>query len=472
MKKLLLSAWITLASVLQLQANNVQVSNVSLSDPNAVQQTSLINYNISWENSWRTSTNEKNYDGVWLFVKYKKANTSDWRHATLSSTGFTAPTGSTIQVGSDGKGAWMYRSADGQGDVNWTGAQLKWNYSVDGLTPEDSVEIKLFAIEMVYIPSGPFYLGCGGTSVNQFQKGNVSPSTPYLVNSNNEIIIENTTGNLYFNTAPNSTNGDHTGILSANFPKGYNAFWLMKYEASNQQMIDFYNHVTSAAATNLGIASMIPTGAHPNYQTDKPFKAFTTSWRALTAYADWTGMRPYSELEYEKACRGVNNFSVPNEYAWGNTNYVSVNSTINANAEDEKVNLPANANCYIVGSSNIGSLSLRNGIFATTTSDRYAAGAGYYGNMEMSGNVNECVVHISNPAGRAFTGVNGDGYLSATGEANVPTWPTNTFGQKSRGGSYTSQANSARVSDRSSALSDNESAFLYIYGIRLARNAE
>jgi hypothetical protein len=38
----------------------------------------------------------------------------------------------------------------------------------------------------------------------------------------------------------------------------------------------------------------------------------------MAAFADWSGLRPMSELEYEKACRGYNTPAVPNEYAWGN----------------------------------------------------------------------------------------------------------------------------------------------------------
>ena len=61
------------------------------------------------------------------------------------------------------------------------------------------------------------------------------------------------------------------------------------------------------------------------------------SWPDLCAYADWAALRPMTELEYEKACRGPNN-PVLGEYAWGNTsisltavsqtNYACPNSSI------------------------------------------------------------------------------------------------------------------------------------------------
>ncbi len=53
-----------------LQASNVQVNNVSytgdVGDP-----LYEITFDIAWENSWRTSTLESNYDAAWIFVKYK-----------------------------------------------------------------------------------------------------------------------------------------------------------------------------------------------------------------------------------------------------------------------------------------------------------------------------------------------------------------------------------------------------------------
>jgi len=41
------------------------------------------------------------------------------------------------------------------------------------------------------------------------------------------------------------------------------------------------------------------------FYTYAPAKAVNyISWSDLTAYADWAGLRPITELEYEKACRG------------------------------------------------------------------------------------------------------------------------------------------------------------------------
>ena len=136
MKKILT---IFIAGLISLStfANDVLVSTVSL-----VGQTTAgalnthftnVQFSINWKNSWRTSTNESNYDGCWLFVKYRKQSTSVWLHATLNTTGQTAPVGSTVQPSLDGKGAWIYRAANGIGDVTYNAAQLRWNYGADGV---------------------------------------------------------------------------------------------------------------------------------------------------------------------------------------------------------------------------------------------------------------------------------------------------------------------------------------------------
>ena len=85
-------------------ANNILVTNASISGQNTTNHTALVNFGVSWENSWRTSTNENNYDGGWIFVKFRKNGTSAWRHATINVTGNTAASGATITVPADGKG--------------------------------------------------------------------------------------------------------------------------------------------------------------------------------------------------------------------------------------------------------------------------------------------------------------------------------------------------------------------------------
>ncbi|HEX2898177.1 MAG TPA: hypothetical protein VHS96_00505, partial [Bacteroidia bacterium] len=65
---------------------------------------------------------------------------------------------------------------------------------------------------------------------------------------------------------------------------------------------------------------------------------------------------------------------------------------------------------------------LRCGFAGHANSDRLQAGAGYYGHMELSGNLWELCVS-TRATGLGFSGNHGDGTLAENGEADVPTWP-------------------------------------------------
>jgi formylglycine-generating enzyme required for sulfatase activity len=448
-------------------ANNVQVSSPSISGQNTSSHYSMVNFDVSWENSWRTSSNESNYDAVWLIVKFRKANSGLWQHATLNyaspgtaaACGHTQPSGSVLSTSSDGKGAFLYRSADGTGNVSYTGAGLRWNYGADGVLDNDSVEIRVYAVEMVYITQGQFYLGTGGTEVGSFKSG--STSNPYLVTSDSAIIIGTTITNLYY-----SGSGDQIGPLPLAFPKGYKAFWSMKYEISEQQYADFLNSLdaTRAATRNIGIP-----GTANNYVPANPERAAETlSGVDFLAIMDWMALRPMTELEYEKNCRGYNIMPLPNEYAWGNTTISGVTAVNNASTAQET---PQNGNAVYYSGANFLARPIRCGAFARdTTISRTESGGSYYGTLDLSGNVQEYTMIVGNTTGRAFTGLHGDGNIDANGEANVTNWATG--GLAYRGGYYSDYNTNLRVSDRTYAFSFSNATRAAGYGGRGVRTAE
>lgn len=465
MKKLLFS----IASILatgSLFANNIVVSNVSLSGRDQTNDFTLVNADVAWNNSWRTSTNESNWDGAWIFVKYRKVRTTVWNHATINyaaasaaASGHTEPAGATIKTSADGKGVFLYRSANGVGNVNFTGAKIRWNYGIDGVKDNDSVEVRVFAMEMVYVPTGSFYLGSGGSETYAFRDG--STTNPYKVVDANEISVETTAGNLNYTAG---LSADRLGPIPATFPTGYNAFWLMKYEASQQQYADFLNHLDLNKATLRTFATF--TGTHPNLIAPFPERVCGgASFADLLAYADWSGLRPYSELEYEKACRGADVMPVSEEYAWGNTTLVNVTTVSSTGTANEATT--AFANC------NISAALKRCGLFATSVASRDTAGATYYGIMEMSGSVWESVVNVSNPTARLFlASKHGSGSLDADG--NSPTWHAvgNSI-YSLRGGSISNVATLSRVSDAGNrnygTYYGNFTTRGAAFGIRLAR---
>ncbi|MEO8769200.1 MAG: SUMF1/EgtB/PvdO family nonheme iron enzyme [Ferruginibacter sp.] len=453
-------------ALLFTKANNIQLANVVLNGQNTTSQFSLVNFDVSWENSWRTITNESNYDGAWIFVKFRKKTSSLWQHATIDLMGATIPGGSVIQTSADGKGVWIYHAAPGSdftGNVNYTGAKIRWNYGVDGVLNTDSVEIRVFALEMVYVPQGSFKVGTDGNETNVFREG--SKTSPYLVASENAITVSNTAGNLYY-ASTNGIGGDLGGPIPATFPKGFQPFWMMKYECSQQQYVDFLNNLDVARATNRYTA--IYTGVHPNLTAAFPERAANQlSITDLLAFSDWAGLRPNTELEYEKACRGYNQTPVPNEFPWGNTTIAATTATTNTGLSNETAN-DGNAN-YANGLA----LPTRTGIYATATSNRQQSGGTYYGIMDMAGNEAEVVISVASTGGRAYQNKNGDGNLDAAGDANVTTWPAASSGYSLRGGYYADAANQLRTSERYYGIFNGTISNRFVYlGIRLGRTAE
>ena len=172
------------------------------------------------------------------------------------------------------------------------------------------------------------------------------------------------------------------------------------------------------------------------------------------AYTDWAGLRPMTELEFEKACRGIAT-PVAGEFAWGNTTATAANNITNGDAINETTNT-SGANASFNYQTNVQG-PMRTGVFATGSTTRGQAGSAYYGIMEMSGNLWERTVTVGNATGRAFAGVHGNGTLSAAGYADISTWPgyigtevTGATGSGFRGGSW-GDLERLCVSDRFSA---------------------
>jgi formylglycine-generating enzyme required for sulfatase activity len=186
-------------------------------------------------------------------------------------------------------------------------------------------------------------------------------------------------------------------------------------------------------------------------------------WSDLMAYLDWSALRPMTEFEYEKACRGTLP-QVVNEYAWGVpaaqpspapiTQALS-SAIANAGTANEISTTSGNGLCAW-GANNAALGPLRCGFAATGSTSRVQAGATYYGCMDMAGNVWEQCVGGNQSAGvnyGGFTGILGDGLLLATGYTNTSGWPawggSNSGGGIMRGGDwFTNDARTLQISDR------------------------
>ena len=450
-------------------ANNIKVSNISLenlNDPDWVQ----VEFDLSWENSWRLSAGPSNWDAAWVFIKYR-VNSGEWAHAQLNSSDFVAATGSTIDVSADGVGAFVYRDSDGSGDLNLQGMRLRWDYGT--IDTNDIIDIKVFAVEMVYVPEGSFFIGSTGTEENgMFFSG--SSEIPYEVTSENVINISPSAGNLYYDNTDGlgeENIGDQLGPIPASFPKGFNAFYTMKYEVSQAQWVDFFNTLTGTQKVTNDVTGPLGKNSdgeitrngiswldgNSNATTTNPDIALNFVAAAFTSnYLDWAGLRHMTELEYEKTCRGPI-APKPGEFAWGNANIATTAYTyINLGEPNEQITNPEQGVGNIIYTTTNGTPSgpKRVGITSASaiTKNREETGGSYYGIMELTGNVYERIITVGIPEGRIFDGASGDGILSASGEANQANWPLNdgtAIGY--RGGSYANNIPFINVSDRTDA---------------------
>lgn len=473
------------------RANNISVANISLTNTEA--GCTFVQCDVSWNNSWKASWTEgettiTNWDAAWVFIKYRVAtNNAPWQHASLgtSQSDHIVPAGASFAVGltgSKGTGVFFYRSNEGSG--SWTNTlKLKWNYAQDGVSRPVPVDVQVFAIEMVYVPKGSFYLGSGGAEPGRLYEGG-GGNTPFLVSNAGPINCANVAGSLWGASQAGDSNMGDTGTIPAAFPNGYNAFYCMKYEISQGQWVAFFNTLTASQKPTVDI-----TGANGGKNSDTTLYRNTVSWtnaacdatcaapeRACnylywadgTAYADWAGLRPMTELEFVKACRGPL-MPAANEYAWGSSAIVQAGGFSGTDSSTETV-LPANANASY-GSNGGVQGPVRCGIFATATSGRAASGASYWGIMEMSGNLTELPVTIGRAEGRAFAGTLGDGVLSSDGRANELTWPVaNAIGAGFLGGNWLDGVTFLRVSDRTSAARTQPARYQNL-GFRAVRPA-
>lgn len=488
----------------QVQANNIRVTNVRLTglDTSAgagnPANFTLVRFDLAWENAWRLNyaIGMNNHDAAWVLVKFRVLG-GTWRHAYLNNVGHQVGTWggegvgpALIDVGNlnpaqayndttnPGMGVYISNGSiiPELGPFSATNMRLRWNYGRQGVPDGALVELKVITIETVYIPEGFFFVGTEGTEKGSFTNGNwvSGPTIPLNITSENTLTIGTAAGNLWGRASSGDSTIGGAGSLAAAFPKGHRGFYLMKYEITQRQWIDFFNMLTDAQKNLRDITGLngknsdgLTTRNNISYSSgnaELPSNLYGEvacnylGWADVAAYLDWTALRPFTELEFEKAVRGERR-GTEKEFAWGTAGIGNLPYTL-GNAGTDSELIASNYTSADIGgnawfeSTRSTAGPVRVGIFAadTASTGRSTASSARYGNMEMSGNLWERIVNVSTTEGRAYTAVHGDGEITAGGFADVANWPdTNALGVGLRGGGWDSDSTSLRVSNRSQA---------------------
>lgn len=495
--------------IINSDANNLTISNVSLADRDPSTKTLTAQFDLSWDNAWKTKIN---HDAVWLTFRLHSPSVTPTHKklCQITASGLNPIRSSKgtaqnieIYVPGDRNGAFIrLNNYMVSPSVSSQKVKLELDYAGCGFTENDSVFLSVGALEMVYIPKGAFYAGDYMASTASFHEGS-SDSDPWFISSETALSVSNPGTNGYRYVSAGLPGEDATGTsfnIPAEFPKGYKGFYVMKYEITEGQWIDFVNSLPSANAraghdltdnihkntdTVLARNTISCSGTPLSCTTQRPHRAVGyLSWMNLAAFLDWFALRPMTELEFEKTARGP---VLPKEgaFVWGTTTIIAPQSLTAGDENGSEQSLSAGANANFNGVTFVGGDApngpeysrgpLRSGIFAAANATRESSGASYYGVMELSGNLRERVVTVGNAAGRTFAGSHGDGILSTKngfeGNANQADWPgldsqidrgvTGAAGSGFRGGGFTDvlPAERLRISDRSEAAHSDVNSY-------------
>lgn len=410
-------------------ATDIKVDNCVLTrNPTDKQnQTVTAWITLRWENAWN---NTKNHDAAWIFFKLDAAiHGRSQVHGFMKSTGYRLLQNNiegspppAFWVPGDGAGIFIYPSAAYRGNISWR-IELQLDLSkIKGIDVNNLLHAYPYAVEMVHIPTGAFYAGETDTGAirNNASFFEAGASSYYKITSENKIDIGTTKGNLsYFNRSEPGYKGDMKGPLPAAFPKGYRAFYIMKYEMTDGLYAAFLNSIgdywTSQRANFGGRKYYENRGSiyfeNRLYKTKTPDRpASYTSWDDECAFADWAGLRPMTELEFEKACRGPEKPKYPNDYPWGTNNREKINRYYNST--NDLVNHPS------LNESRLNDSNLE------------MFGASYYWVMDLNKSVWERCVSVGNEKGRSFAGTHGDGMpVGYYGNATNDDWPNGYDGK-------------------------------------------
>ena len=248
----------------------------------------------------------------------------DWEYAPVRVDRPTHPVHNPVS------GVWIRLANAGREERVEVALQLPWNYRLADVADDAYLDVQLFAIEMVAVAGGPFSFGDSTTTDGFYPVRIGNPASPRAA----QWML----GCGWEGPQPPGLQA-----ISAAFPNGWQPFYVAKYEVTQGQYRDFLNvltyqqqkarthtspaspHRSAALGTALmernGLVVCIPGDSilqlpavygcdfNNNGVADEPQDGEWIACGGLSpndalAFADFTGLRLLTEMEWEKAGRG------------------------------------------------------------------------------------------------------------------------------------------------------------------------
>lgn len=443
-----------------------------------------VRFNISWVGAWRPQEGYARGDAAWVFIKASyerdRYGADIWEPVTVSPRAHDhePPDKCKIVAAEDGMGVFIHLAHPrGPARRRYLLATVEGRARLRATLRRRPRRLVVFGLRMIYLESADFWVGNPTNNVtgafhDACRMARDADNTAFRIES--EAAIEVTdrieacaAGEQRLVYSPRG--GDQAGPVPAAFPKGHRGFYIMRSHITQGQYADFINTLRGDEKT---LRFPYAAGAYRyTIRRDRNNARIPTrprracnylSWDDGTAYAAWAGLRPMTELEFEKACYPFTDLA-SGRYAWGTTQIVlaqviqgmgDLETVIaNCNAGNRNVEFdggdggqgPVRDDAFAAP----GASAMNSRLHGLNLGEDYGTSA--RGVLGLSGNLWEMCVTLGSLEGRRFSGKHGRGLLD---DGSVPSdlgWPGKRGGFGFRGGSWYTEPDKCRVADRSYA---------------------